>query len=117
MKSAEKRRTFDACQIGTSRAKMRYRIEPKLRRALEDKPSLKRRRRLESILAEPKRPPAEALRTLRANAVLERIGTPEARRLLEKLATGAASPETREAQTALRRLKRRDASANGRTSP
>lgn len=97
--------------------RMRYRVDLLLRRALENKPSLEKRRRLESILAEPKRPPAEALRTPRAIAVLERIATPEAQRILEKLAGGAASPETREARAALRRLNQRDASAKGRSAP
>ncbi|HEY7328167.1 MAG TPA: WD40 repeat domain-containing protein [Gemmataceae bacterium] len=80
--------------------RLRYRVEPMLRRALEYKPSLEVRRRLETILAEPKRPPAADLRMLRAIAVLERIGTSEARRILEKLAD-------REAQAALQRLKYR----------
>ena len=87
-------------------ARMRYRAEPMLRRALEGKPSLETRRRLQAILAEPNRPPREDLRRLRALAVLERLGTPEARRILEKLASGAAARETREAQAALQRLQR-----------
>jgi WD40 repeat protein len=81
-------------------ASMRYRAEPTLRKALENKPSLEVRRRIESILAGPRRPPTEDLRRLRAIAVLERIGTPEARRILEKLSEA-------EAQAALRRLQRR----------
>lgn len=91
--------------------RMRYRTDLLLRRALENRPSLEMRRRLEAILAGPKRPPAEALRTLRAVTVLERIGTPEARRILEKLAGGAAALETHSAQAALQRLYQRDASA------
>lgn len=86
---------------------MRYSSEPPMRRALADRPSLEMRRRLENILAEPKHPTAEALRMQRAIAVLERTGTPEARRLLEKLGGGATAPETRAAQTALQRLKYR----------
>ena len=97
--------------------RLRYRVGPLLRKALRNKPTLEVRRRLEAILVEPNRPSIEALRTLRAIAVLERIGTPEAQRILEKLAGGADAPETREAQAALQRLNRRDASANGRTSP
>ena len=85
---------------------LRYRVEPMLRRALEGKPLLEMRRRLEAILAGPKRPSAEDLRRLRAIAVLERIGTPEARQVLAKLAGGAEAPETREAKSALERLKR-----------
>lgn len=86
---------------------MRCAVEPSLRRVLADKPSLELRRRVENILTEPKHPAAEKLRMRRAIAVLERIGTPEARRILEKLAGGAASPETREAQRALQRLEYR----------
>ena len=98
-------------------SRLRFHAEPLLRQALESKPSLEKRRRIMAILAEPKQPLADDLRTLRSIAVLERIGTPEARRILEKLAAGATAPETREAQTVLQRLNRRDASANGRTSP
>jgi hypothetical protein len=85
-------------------ARLRYHAEPRLRRTLEGRPSLEMRRRLEAILAEPKRPTTEALRTLRAIVVLERIGTPEARQVLEKLAGGAESRETREAKASLERL-------------
>ncbi|HEY7312019.1 MAG TPA: WD40 repeat domain-containing protein [Gemmataceae bacterium] len=88
-------------------ARMRYRAEPMLRRALEGNPSLETRRRLQTILAEPNRPSREDLRRLRTLVVLERIGTPEARHILEKLGGGAAARETREAQAALQRLKRR----------
>ena len=88
-------------------ARVRYRIETMLRWALEKNPSLEMRRRLEALLAEPKRPPTEALRALRAIAVLERIGTPEAWRFLEKLAGGEASPEKRAAKSALQRLQYR----------
>jgi WD40 repeat protein len=87
-------------------ARMRYRAEPMLRRALEKKPSPEARRRLQAILSGPNRPLAEDLRTLRAIAVLERIGTLEARLILEKLADGTAARETREAQAALQRLQR-----------
>jgi len=98
-------------------SRMRYRAGPRMRRVLENKPSLELRLRLEDILAQPNPTPAQALRMLRAIAVLERIGTPEARRILEKLAGGMAAPETRAAQAALQRLKYRDAWTKGRSLP
>jgi hypothetical protein len=63
------------------------------------------RRRLEEILEALAVPSGEALRALRAVEVLERIGTPEARRVLEGLAGGAAEARlTREAKASLVRL-------------
>jgi hypothetical protein len=57
-------------------------------------------------------PPGDALRSVRALQVLEAIGTPEARAVLERLAQGAAEAvETHDARAALRRLAR--ASAGG----
>ena len=81
-------------------------IEPALRRVLEGKPSLEVRGRVQAILdALGGVPPAGTLRTLRAIRALERVGTPEARRILRTLADGAAGArETREAKAALERL-------------
>jgi len=83
--------------------------EPLVRAALEGGPSLEARRRLEqllpkvtNILASPAR-----LGNARALEVLDRLGTAEARRLLEELARGA--PEdwvTQEASASVRRLAR-----------
>jgi RNA polymerase sigma factor (sigma-70 family) len=57
--------------------------------------------------------PNEARRLLRVIALLEQIGTPEARRLLEKAGrTDPDSPPAQDARAALERLERR--SANGR---
>jgi hypothetical protein len=78
---------------------------PSLRKALDSKPSAEARRRLESILKKPRTPSPEAVQANRAVEVLENIGTPDARQLLEALAEGA--PEaglTREARAALERL-------------
>jgi WD40 repeat protein len=97
--------------------RLHYRAEPMLRRALQNKPSLEIRRRLQDILTGPKRPLPDDLRTLRAIAVLEHIGTPEARCILQELSTGAAAPETHEAKAALQRLDRRFPLASGRSSP
>jgi WD40 repeat protein len=80
---------------------------PALREALAAHPPPERRRRVESLLDKSKNsvPSGEALRRLRAVQILEDIGSPEARRLLETMAGGApAAAETREAKTALRRL-------------
>jgi hypothetical protein len=82
-----------------------------LREALKAGPSLDKRRRLESLLRALEGPPSgEALRELRAVAVLERVGTPEARGLLKELARGGADARlTREAKASVERLARRRA--------
>jgi hypothetical protein len=84
------------------------RAEPALRKALEAKPSPEQRRQVEELLAalaSPGRPlTAEELREVRAVLVLERLASPEARRLLEALAEGIkAARLTQEAQAALQR--------------
>jgi HEAT repeat protein len=90
-------------------AKLGERIEPALRKALEGQPSEEVRRQIKAILDAPRAVPSgETLRTMRAIQVLERIGTPEARDVLKKLAAGAAAArETREAQESLERLARK----------
>jgi hypothetical protein len=84
--------------------------EPALRKAMASRPTLEVRRRLQELLADIEerrwRPTPEILRQLRAVEVLERIGTPEARKLLQALADGAAGARlTREARGAIQRLK------------
>jgi hypothetical protein len=80
--------------------------EPALREAREGSPPLEFRRRLErlpGLLVSP-----DQLRALRAVEVLEHLGGPEARRLLEELAKGAGAARlTREAKATLARLERR----------
>jgi len=81
--------------------------EVALRKALEDKPTLEMRRRVQYVLERLRGPVTkpELLRSLRAVAVLEDISTPEAKQLLEELAQGAAEARlTREAKAALERL-------------
>jgi RNA polymerase sigma factor (sigma-70 family) len=80
--------------------------EPALRAALRAKPSPEQRRRIEAVLAAlppaPQPPSAAELRQLRALIVLERIGSREARRLLEEVAKGpGAARLTRQALAAL----------------
>lgn len=84
--------------------------ESALRKALGNSPSAELRRRAELLLkALPgwllKEP--ETLRIVRAIWVLQRIGTPEARAILEKLAVGApAARQTQEAKAAVDYLNR-----------
>lgn len=87
------------------------RAEPALHRALEGKPSLEARKRLQALYADAEAAggglvrSAKVLRTLRAIRVLEQIGTAEAQQVLETLASGdAAARTTRQAKEALRRL-------------
>jgi WD40 repeat protein len=63
-----------------------------------------RLQKLDERLSDPV-PPAETLRALRAIAVLERVGTGDARQLLNEVARGAAdASETRAARAALVRM-------------
>lgn len=69
--------------------------------------SLEAQRRIDSVLGklDAHRLVGEPLRSLRAVEILERIGSPAARRLLETLAAGTAEARlTREAAAALQRL-------------
>jgi WD40 repeat protein/uncharacterized protein (DUF1778 family) len=81
--------------------------QPALRKALTADPSPEAQRRIKALLAKLDGPVSsnETLRSLRAVAVLEHLATPEARRLLEKLAAGAPEARlTREAKATLERL-------------
>ncbi len=87
--------------------------EPALRQALANKPSLEMRRRAQAVLERLRDPVTqpELLQALRAVAVLEDIGTPQAQRLLEELKKGAPEARlTREAKESLRRLDLRHSS-------
>ncbi|HEV3262792.1 MAG TPA: WD40 repeat domain-containing protein [Gemmataceae bacterium] len=84
--------------------------EPALRKALASPPSLEVRRRLEGLLEQlPSAAPSpEHLRLQRAVAVLEYIGSPEARQLLSQLAAGVPEAQlTQEAAASLERMRRR----------
>jgi WD40 repeat protein len=83
--------------------------EVELRAAVRESPSAEVRRRatlaLEGVQRWQYPMSGEALRTVRAIEVLERIATPEARKLLRDLAGGApGARQTREAAAALKRL-------------
>ncbi len=77
-----------------------------LESALEAKPSLEARRRIEEILAKlPRQGLPSLVRDLRALEALERMGTPAARAVIKRLTGGAAEDRlTREAKAALERL-------------
>ncbi|HEY7428031.1 MAG TPA: sigma-70 family RNA polymerase sigma factor [Gemmataceae bacterium] len=86
--------------------------EPSLRQALAKQPSVEMRRSLQELLSQleeiRKEPSGDVLRILRAVEVLEQVGTPDARRVLEGLTRGVPGERlTREAQAALGRLNRR----------
>lgn len=82
---------------------------PPLRKALVGNPSLETRRRAEKLLEtiQPAVPSPAYLRDVRGVCVLEKIGTPEARRLLRAVADGAPGVRlTLNAKGALDRLDR-----------
>jgi WD40 repeat protein len=81
-------------------------VEPALRKALDGRPAPEVRRRVKLLLEG--LGGANRLRAARAVEVLERLGTAEARRLLETLAGGAPDARlTQEAKAALARLNAR----------
>jgi WD40 repeat protein len=80
---------------------------PALRKVLASSPPLETRKRVEELVERltDGTLSAEQLRVVRAVEVLERMGTPEARRVLRTLAEGAPGElSTREAQSALARM-------------
>ncbi|MGH7171716.1 MAG: hypothetical protein ACRELG_15680, partial [Gemmataceae bacterium] len=81
-----------------------------LKEELSNRPSLEVRKRIEQLLETALGPvtDSEQLRQLRSVEVLERIGSLEARRVLELLAKGApAARLTGEAKASLKRISRR----------
>jgi RNA polymerase sigma factor (sigma-70 family) len=92
-------------KAATELEKLGLAVEPALREALSAKPALELRR-IEVILD--KLASGPRLRFLRALEVLEHVGTPEARLLLESLCQGRAELwPTQEAKASLERLARR----------
>jgi hypothetical protein len=84
--------------------------ESALRKVLEGKPTLEVRRRADDLLRklEEQPPSGEVARDLRALALLEHLGTPEAREVLQMMRKGASGARvTREATAALGRLAER----------
>ena len=84
--------------------------EPVLRKALEGQPTPEIRDRLERILQRLQEPAKvrERIRLVRANEVLEKIGSPESRQVLKSLAEGAPDCTlTQDARAALDRLAKR----------
>jgi dipeptidyl aminopeptidase/acylaminoacyl peptidase len=85
-----------------------------MRKALEERPALEKRRRLEPLIEMQEReewsPSADNLRARRALEVLERVGTAEAKNVLTMLAKGAPGAWlTEDAKGALQRLAHRPA--------
>jgi RNA polymerase sigma factor (sigma-70 family) len=82
--------------------------EGPVREALKGKPSLEARSRLEQLLAKLNRLSLQQLRVLRAIEVLEQIGTPEARQVLEALVKDMPTARLgMEAKASLERLAKR----------
>jgi hypothetical protein len=84
--------------------------ESALRTKLADKLSLEVRQRVEKLLNKIELLTLDSIRVLRAIEVLECIGSSEAKKVLERLATGAEGARlTREAKASLERLNTRAA--------
>jgi hypothetical protein len=99
---AERERAFAALE------KLGWASESALRRAMDGKPSLEVVHRVKQLLGNDGPIARDRLRASRSTTVLEWLGTPAARRLLEELACGSAGdPLTEEAKASLRRLQSR----------
>ena len=79
-----------------------------MKKVLEGQPSLETRQRVDKLiqrLETNQAPPTDVLRALRAIEVLEQLGTPEAKAVIDTIAKGAPGAKlTVEAQKALERL-------------
>lgn len=100
---------FDARQKATEDLeKLGDLAKPALEKVLAGQPALETRQRVERLLERlvtNAAPPADIVRAARAVWVLEKIGTPEAREVLQGLAKGAPGDKvTYEAETSLKRL-------------
>jgi WD40 repeat protein len=85
--------------------------EDAVKKALANKPTAEARQRLEFILSKlngSQGPNLEEVRAARAVELLEKVGSAEARRILEEIAKGADGRLTAEARAALGRLKARE---------
>jgi WD40 repeat protein len=94
-------------QASAELIKMGERVVPALDKVMAANPALDLQRRVENLLERLAGPKliGEQLRVFRAVEVLERIGTPEAREVLERLANGAPGAiVTSSSQAALQRL-------------
>jgi WD40 repeat protein len=83
---------------------------PMLKKALNADPSTETRRRLQMLVDSLEQPMSSGhrLQALRGLEVLERVGTPDARQVLEALSGGSPGARlTQEAKASLRRLERR----------
>jgi hypothetical protein len=108
-------------ELGSGRFKVRQKAERELeemgdlaaaalRKLLDSKPAIETQRRVERLLARLDGPITgeKMLSAFRGIEVLEHIGTPEARQVLEALASGAPGHRiTEEARASLARLKKR----------
>jgi hypothetical protein len=99
---------FAKCQKATQELRLReFAARDALRKILAGKPTLEQRLRAEKLLRDLEDPVStpELLRPWRAVMVLEQIGTPEARKVLQSMAQGALQARlTRDARAALDRL-------------
>ncbi len=111
MASQTLRRVLTREKASTDLARIGAGAEDALLGTLAGKPSAEAGQRVRSLLEtlqrHPARLPAKGLQDLRSLEVLERIGSPEARRVLKRLADGGEARLTREATASLTRLEKR----------